>query len=189
MQMPDEVQRHMAVHHVVQQLPNPHYRTLEYLLRHLSRIAAHGDNTGMTSKNLAIVWAPNLLRPLLALDKSGYALLEVNVQAVTIEYLIRNVHRLFQEGPIALVSSPLHPNSMFIPRQPRLRSSFKVGEWVLTSSLALSFSRSKSIFSQPFQEKCIREVVRVGSIIIFHLSKLWKAKFFILCDVILLMRL
>ena len=26
------------------------------------------------------------------------------------------------------------------------------------------------------------EVVRVGSIIIFHLSKLWKAKFSILCD-------
>ena len=32
--------------------------------------------------------------------------------------------------------------------------------------------------------------MRIGSIIIFHLSKLWKAtKFFILCDVILLVRL
>ena len=33
------------------------------------------------------------------------------------------------------------------------------------------------------------DVVRIGSIIIFHLSKLWKAKFFILCDVIFLVRL
>ena len=33
------------------------------------------------------------------------------------------------------------------------------------------------------------EVVRMGSIIIFDLSKLWKAKFFILCDVIFLVRL
>ena len=33
------------------------------------------------------------------------------------------------------------------------------------------------------------EVVRIGSIIIFHLSKLLKAKFFILCDVIFLVRL
>ena len=33
------------------------------------------------------------------------------------------------------------------------------------------------------------EVVRIGSVIIFHLSKLWKAKFFILCDVIFLVRL
>ena len=31
--------------------------------------------------------------------------------------------------------------------------------------------------------------MRIGSIIIFHLSKLWKAKFFILCDVIFLVRL
>ena len=33
------------------------------------------------------------------------------------------------------------------------------------------------------------EVVRIGRIIIFHLSKLRKAKFFILCDVIFLVRL
>ena len=33
------------------------------------------------------------------------------------------------------------------------------------------------------------EVVRIGSIIIFHLSKLWKAEFLILCDEIFLVRL
>ena len=33
------------------------------------------------------------------------------------------------------------------------------------------------------------EVVRISSIIIFYLSKLWKAKFFILCDVIFLVKL
>ena len=39
------------------------------------------------------------------------------------------------------------------------------------------------------KEKCIGEVMRIGSIIIFHLSKLWKAKFLILFDVIFLVRL
>ena len=34
-----------------------------------------------------------------------------------------------------------------------------------------------------------RNVVWIGSIITFHLSKLWKAKFFILCDVLFLVRL
>ena len=49
---------------------------------------------------------------------------------------------------------------------------------------------SKSTFSQPFREKCIiREVVRIGSRIICLLSKQWKAKFFILYDVISLARL
>ena len=37
-------------------------RTLEFLMRHLARIASSSEKTGMNSKNLAIVWAPNLLR-------------------------------------------------------------------------------------------------------------------------------
>ena len=39
------------------------------------------------------------------------------------------------------------------------------------------------------KEKCISVIVRIGVIIIFHLSKLWKTKFSILCDVIFLVRL
>ena len=37
--------------------------------------------------------------------------------------------------------------------------------------------------------KCISEVARIGSIIIFHLSELWKVKLFILWDSIFLVRL
>ena len=48
---------------------------------------------------------------------------------------------------------------------------------------------SKSTLSQHFKERCISEVVRIVSIIIYHLSKLWKATFFILCGVVFLMRL
>jgi hypothetical protein len=47
---------------VVQQLPPPHFRTLEYLTRHVARVAENNASTGMTAKNVAIVWAPNLLR-------------------------------------------------------------------------------------------------------------------------------
>ena len=39
------------------------------------------------------------------------------------------------------------------------------------------------------KEKCMSEVVRIVRLIIFHLRKLWKAKFFILCHVIFLLRL
>ena len=55
--------------------------------------------------------------------------------------------------------------------------------------LTLSLPSSKSTFPQPRREKCIIEVVRIGSIIIFYLSKVWEAKFFTLCDVIFLVRL
>ena len=47
----------------------------------------------------------------------------------------------------------------------------------------------KCTFSQLLKENCLSKVVRIGNIIIFHVSKSWKAKFIILCDVIFLMRL
>ena len=57
-------------------------------------------------------------------------------------------------------------------------------------NLTLWLSISKSTFSQPsYKENCISEVVWIGVIIIFHLSKLWKTKLSILCDVIFLVRL
>lgn len=37
-------------------------RTLEYLIKHLARLATFSEETNMHIKNLAIVWAPNLLR-------------------------------------------------------------------------------------------------------------------------------
>ncbi|KAJ7373464.1 Rho GTPase-activating protein 32 [Desmophyllum pertusum] len=90
-QITDESERQIAIHHVVQQLPPPHYRTLEYLFTSLvtCRLALAPDRHAR--KNLAIVWSPNLLRPM-SMDSGGAALLQVNVQAVIIEYLIRNAH-------------------------------------------------------------------------------------------------
>ncbi len=37
-------------------------RTLEFLMRHLVRMASYCSETNMHARNLAIVWAPNLLR-------------------------------------------------------------------------------------------------------------------------------
>ena len=42
--------------------------------------------------------------------------------------------------------------------------------WKCSAVLTLSLPSSKRTFSQPFKEKCMREVVRIGSTIIFHLS-------------------
>ena len=58
----------------------------------------------------------------------------------------------------------------------------------ISLSLTPLLPRSKGTFSRPFKAKCIRDMVRIGSIIIFHLSKLWKAKFLILRDVICLVK-
>ncbi|XP_076372211.1 uncharacterized protein LOC143257430 [Tachypleus tridentatus] len=89
----EEETKLIHIRDVVQQLPPPHYRTLEYLMRHLAKIASWGNQTGMTPKNVAIVWAPNLLRS--KEMEGGCALHVVGVQAVLTEYLIRYVEIIF----------------------------------------------------------------------------------------------
>ena len=63
------------------------------------------------------------------------------------------------------------------------------GTVLICTKLTLSLLSSKGTFSQPFKEKCVSEVARICSIIIFHLSKLLKVKFSLLCAVIFLVRL
>uniref|UniRef100_A0A182UGD4 GTPase-activating protein CdGAPr n=1 Tax=Anopheles melas TaxID=34690 RepID=A0A182UGD4_9DIPT len=85
------------IRQTVQKLPPPHYRTLKYLATHLFKIARHSANTGMTERNIAIVWAPNLLRSP-ALESGGVAALRgVGVQAVVTEYLISNCEQIFDD--------------------------------------------------------------------------------------------
>ncbi|UYV62683.1 ARHGAP32, partial [Cordylochernes scorpioides] len=92
---------------VVRRLPPPHYRTLRHLLLHLARVAAHGHTTGMTPRNVAIVWAPNLLRSRSVEAGGGVAALHViGIQAVLTEYLIRYADILFSHRAPALSPAP-----------------------------------------------------------------------------------
>ena len=66
-------------------------------MKHLHRVSLHHTDTGMTAKNLAIVWAPNLLR-CQSLEAGGVEALQgVAVQAVVTEYLIKYCHLIFGE--------------------------------------------------------------------------------------------
>ncbi|KAG8226366.1 hypothetical protein J437_LFUL007723 [Ladona fulva] len=89
---------------VVKSLPPPHYRTLEYLMKHLARVAQRGGETGMTPRNVAIVWAPNLLR-CKELEVGGVAALQgVGVQAVVTEFLVCYADLIFgttEKGALA----------------------------------------------------------------------------------------
>ncbi|KAL3221689.1 hypothetical protein MRX96_029308 [Rhipicephalus microplus] len=96
----------LRIREVVKELPPPHYRTLETLVRHLAVVAAHGDRTGMTAKNVAIVWAPNLLRSKDLEVASVGALHVIGVQAVLTEYLICYVDLIFNDKMPTYPSSP-----------------------------------------------------------------------------------
>ncbi|KAG5268360.1 hypothetical protein AALO_G00211740 [Alosa alosa] len=91
-------ERLVKIHDVIQQLPPPHYRTLEFLMRHLARLAAFSYITNMHSKNLAIVWAPNLLRSRQiesACFSGTSAFMEVRIQSVVVEFILNHVEVLF----------------------------------------------------------------------------------------------
>ena len=82
------------------QKKNPCYRTLEYLTKHLYRVAARYGETGMTAKNVAIVWAPNLLR-CKSLEVGGVAALQgVGIQAGAQYQNIKKLKMFFYWRPI-----------------------------------------------------------------------------------------
>ena len=107
------------------------------------------------------------------------------------------LEKLFGQFHLAL-SSKAQPRMM--PRCERINSEPREeGHWKnrgvrvfrcgLCYEWTLSLPSSKSTFSQPFQREIyISDVVRIDSIIIYPLSKLWNAKFSIMCGVIVLVR-
>ncbi|KAM8927052.1 rho GTPase-activating protein 32 isoform 2-T2 [Pelodytes ibericus] len=106
-------ERLVKIHDVIQQLPPPHYRTLEFLMRHLSRLATYCSITNMHTKNLAIVWAPNLLRygtinsgskQIESACFSGTAaFMEVRIQSVVVEFILNHVEVLFSPKLSAVI--------------------------------------------------------------------------------------
>lgn len=91
------------------QLPKAHYQTLKFLMSHLACIAANGKKTGMDSKNVAIVWAPNLLKPRELELSAGLETLQIiGLQAVITEQLIK--HHKFLFGDDSVPASTNVPN-------------------------------------------------------------------------------
>ncbi|XP_058395588.1 rho GTPase-activating protein 30 isoform X1 [Diceros bicornis minor] len=93
-----EPERLVKILEVLRELPVPNYRTLEFLMRHLVHMASFSAETNMHARNLAIVWAPNLLRSK-DIEASGFngtaAFMEVRVQSIVVEFILTHVNQLF----------------------------------------------------------------------------------------------
>ncbi|XP_029302151.1 rho GTPase-activating protein 32-like [Cottoperca gobio] len=111
--------RLVKIHNVIQQLPPPHYRTLEYLMRHLSHLATFSPITNMHTKNLAIVWAPNLLRSRQiesACFSGTAAFMEVRIQSVVVEFILNNTEALFSAKLNAIIRESTGNNTLARPK-------------------------------------------------------------------------
>ncbi|CAL8267026.1 unnamed protein product [Merluccius merluccius] len=112
-------ERLIKIHDVIQQLPPPHYRTLEFLMRHLSHLATFSYITNMHSKNLAIVWAPNLLRSKQiesACFSGTAAFMEVRIQSVVVEFILNHTDVLFSAKLSSLIREGAGHNSLSRPK-------------------------------------------------------------------------
>ncbi|XP_068614715.1 rho GTPase-activating protein 32-like [Brachionichthys hirsutus] len=112
-------ERLVKIHNVIQQLPPPHYRTLEHLMRHLSHLATFSSVTNMHTKNLAIVWAPNLLRSRQiesACFSGTAAFMEVRIQSVVVEFILNNTEALFSPKLSAIIRESTGNNNLSRPK-------------------------------------------------------------------------
>ncbi|KAM6190429.1 LOW QUALITY PROTEIN: rho GTPase-activating protein 30 [Sarcoramphus papa] len=104
-----EEARLVKIKEVLKELPVPHYRTLEFLMRHLLHMASYSSRTNMHARNLAIVWAPNLLRSK-DIEATGFngtaAFMEVRVQSIVVEFILTHVEQLFGDAPLRSSESP-----------------------------------------------------------------------------------
>ncbi|XP_047450257.1 rho GTPase-activating protein 32 isoform X2 [Mugil cephalus] len=112
-------ERLVKIHNVIQQLPPPHYRTLEFLMRHLSHLATFSPITNMHTKNLAIVWAPNLLRSRQiesACFSGTAAFMEVRIQSVVVEFILNNTETLFSPKLNAIIRESTGNSTLSRPK-------------------------------------------------------------------------
>ncbi|XP_077597381.1 rho GTPase-activating protein 31 [Stigmatopora nigra] len=100
-------ERLVHIQKTVKELPTPHFRTLEYLSKHLARLATLSAQTNMHTRNLALVWAPNLLRSKTIEAASGngdMAFQEVRIQQSVVEFILNHTEQIFNNDPTQIKS-------------------------------------------------------------------------------------
>ncbi|KAK4515918.1 uncharacterized protein ATC70_010876 [Mucor velutinosus] len=80
-----------AMTQLIQTLPIENFNTLKYLMEHLNRVQIRSKENLMTSKNLAVIFGPTLLRD----QDENRDLLEMNHKINTIEFILNHMDTLF----------------------------------------------------------------------------------------------
>ncbi|KAF1913021.1 hypothetical protein BDU57DRAFT_503758 [Ampelomyces quisqualis] len=90
-QLEDPVLQSKALHAAVNEIPRAHRDTLQFLVFHLSRVIQHANDNLMTPLNLAVVFAPTIMRPM----DIQRELTDVQAQRVAVQALLENYKTVF----------------------------------------------------------------------------------------------
>ncbi|XP_033875523.3 rho GTPase-activating protein 29-like isoform X3 [Acipenser ruthenus] len=93
---------------MLRQLPRSHYSTLQYLIRHLCRVAEKQEENKMTASNLGIIFGPTLIKPRQTdAEVSLSSLVDYPYQARIVELLILHYGKIFDLSLSPLSAIPL----------------------------------------------------------------------------------
>ncbi|KIX04198.1 uncharacterized protein Z518_07752 [Rhinocladiella mackenziei CBS 650.93] len=89
--IPDRENRVDAMQRALEGLPRVHYETLEYLIQHLARVVQQEKENLMTSMNMAVVFAPTIMRP----ESISRELSDTKMKNEAVMWMVENSERLF----------------------------------------------------------------------------------------------
>ena len=81
--------------HAINELPPRHRDTLEVLIFHLVRVIEHEKDNLMTSLNVAVVFAPTIMRP----ESLAREMQDTQAKNSAVQFLIENCQGVFMGGP------------------------------------------------------------------------------------------
>lgn len=89
--IPDKDGRVEAMSETLKELPKVNYETLRYLMAHLARVVEMQEENLMTSVNIAVVFAPTVMRP----ESIARELGDTKMKNEVVQWVVENVDRVF----------------------------------------------------------------------------------------------
>ncbi|SGZ20426.1 BQ5605_C021g09275 [Microbotryum silenes-dioicae] len=86
--------RHIRLHERVNELPDPNYATLKFLMGHLDKVRQHESSNQMGCSNIAIVFGPNLLGAP-PNEGGGSAIADMSRQCKCVETILQHYVEIF----------------------------------------------------------------------------------------------
>ena len=90
----DRAARVEAMGLALEELPRVHYDVLDYLIQHLARVVLQEKENLMTSMNIAVVFAPTIMRP----ESLNRELSDTKMKNEVVMWMVENCEGIFQEG-------------------------------------------------------------------------------------------
>jgi hypothetical protein len=90
LEVEDDIDRRNSVHGIVHRLPDPNYATLRALVLHLNRVAKASSKNLLKARDLAIIFAPTILR-----GKGVFSGLDLGLQIRVINAILSNTLQIF----------------------------------------------------------------------------------------------